>query len=64
MLLVRDVEPFERWSWHVLQPKFDAEVRLRAVADDRTEVTVATDGPDPRLAVARLHALLQTASTM
>ena len=64
MLIVRDVEPYERWSWHVLQPAFDAEVRLRAVSPDRTVVTVATSRGNAREAVGRLYSLLQTAATM
>ena len=64
MLIVRDVEPYERWSWHVLQPAFDAEVRLRAATPDRTVVTVATSRGNPREAVGRLYSLLQTAATM
>jgi uncharacterized protein YndB with AHSA1/START domain len=64
MLIVRDIDPFERWSWHVLQPAFEAEVRLRAAAPDRTVVTVATSRGNPREAVGRLYSLLQTAATM
>ncbi|HZT17443.1 MAG TPA: hypothetical protein VFA19_16015 [Gaiellaceae bacterium] len=66
-LLVRDVEPFERWSWHLVASRLDVEVRLHVVADDRTEVTVATSrGPRslPRLAVKRLYDLVQTAATL
>ncbi len=66
-LLVRDVEPFERWSWHLVASRLDVEVRVRSVADDRTEVTVTTSrGPGslPRFAVKRLYDLVQTAATL
>ena len=64
MLLVREIDLYERWSWHLLSPKTNAEIRLRAVAADRTLVTVATDGPKPEVAVRRLYDLVQTAATM
>jgi uncharacterized protein YndB with AHSA1/START domain len=63
-LLVREIEPFERWTWHVLVPALDAEVRLRSVAEDRTLVTVAASRGSPALAVRRLYELVQTAATM
>jgi uncharacterized protein YndB with AHSA1/START domain len=64
-LLVRDVDPFERWTWHLLASKLDVEVRLHASAEERTEVTVTTNrGPAslPKLAVKRLYDLVQTAA--
>jgi uncharacterized protein YndB with AHSA1/START domain len=64
MLIVREVDLYERWSWHVLSPKTETEVRLRSLAPDRTLVTVATDGPKPEVAVRRLYELVQTAATM
>jgi len=64
MLVVRDVDPYERWSWYVLAPKTETEVRLRSLERDRTLVTVATDGPRPEVAVRRLYDLVQTAATM
>jgi hypothetical protein len=63
-LLVREIEPFERWTWHVLVPALDAEVRLRSVGEDRTLVTVAASRGSPALAVRRLYELVQTAATM
>ena len=63
-LLVRDVHPFERWSFHVVDPAFDADIRIRSVGPDRTLVTVATNGPKPEVAVRRLYDLIQTAATM
>lgn len=64
MLLVRAVEPYERFAFHVLATKLDAEVTLREVAPDRTEVTVSADGARPDVAVRRLYDLVQTAATM
>jgi uncharacterized protein YndB with AHSA1/START domain len=69
-LLVREVEPYERWAWHLTGPvPIDVEVRLAAAGPDRTEVTVAVEGnrlarPDrlARQAVERLHDLVQTAA--
>ena len=28
MLLIREIDPYERWSWHLLQPE-DASVEIR-----------------------------------
>ena len=62
MLLVRDVDPYERWSFHVLATKLDAEVRLRATAEDRTLVTVVVSRGNAKRAVKRLYDLVQTAA--
>jgi uncharacterized protein YndB with AHSA1/START domain len=62
MLLIREIDPFERWAWHLLKPATDVEIRLRSLAEDRTEVTV-TGGDAPR-AVKRLYDLVQTAATV
>ena len=64
MLLVRDVEPYERWSFHVLALKLDAEVRLHATGERRTEVTVVVSKGNANLAVKRLYDLVQTAATL
>jgi hypothetical protein len=66
-LLIRDIDELERWSWHLVAGSLDVEIRLRAVAADRTEVTVTTDGGQaslPKLAVQRLYDLVQTAATL
>jgi uncharacterized protein YndB with AHSA1/START domain len=66
-LLIREIEPFERWTWHLVASGLDVEVRLRTVADDRTEVTVTTSGGGsalPKLAVKRLYDLVQTAASL
>ena len=63
MLLVRDVEPYERWSWHLLEPELDVEIRIRSTAPDRTSVTVSTSRGNPAVAVQRLYDLVQTAAS-
>jgi hypothetical protein len=66
-LLIREIEEYERWTWHLLAGRLDVEIRLRAVNDDRTEVTVTTDHGNASLAknaVHRLYDLVQTAATL
>jgi uncharacterized protein YndB with AHSA1/START domain len=64
MLLVRDVEPFERLTFHILTPKLDGEVRLRTTGPDRTMVTVVSSRGRAERAVKRLYDLVQTAAAM
>jgi hypothetical protein len=66
MLLVAAVEPFERWTWHLLAGKLDVELRLRALSADRTLVTCTTSGRRrlPEQALLRLYDLVQTAATL
>jgi uncharacterized protein YndB with AHSA1/START domain len=64
MLLVREVDPYERFSFHVLASKLDAEVRLQTIAPDRTRVTVTMSKGKADLAVRRLYDLVQTAATL
>jgi uncharacterized protein YndB with AHSA1/START domain len=69
LLVVGEIEPYERWSFRLIADRLAVEVRLRAAAADRTAVTVNIDGPLllggrrplARKAVERLHALVQTA---
>jgi uncharacterized protein YndB with AHSA1/START domain len=63
-LLVREIEVYERWTWHLLAPKTDVEISLRAVGPDRTAVTVATSRGSADTAVRRLYDLVQTAATL
>ena len=63
MLLVREIEPYERWSWHLLEPKLDAEIRIRSTAPDRTSVTVYASRGKPAVAAKRLYDLVQTAAS-
>jgi hypothetical protein len=62
MLLVREIEQFERWTWHLLQPATDVEIRVQAVAPDRTRVAVAASRGKPAIAVKRLYDLVQFAA--
>jgi hypothetical protein len=62
MLLIRDIDEYERWTWHLLKPKTDVEIRLRS-AGDRTLVTVITNRGSASRAVKRLYDLVQTAAT-
>ena len=56
MLLVREIDPYERWSWHLLAPETDTEIRLRSLAPDRTLVHVTTSG---RIAAAAVQTALR-----
>jgi hypothetical protein len=64
LALIRDIDPYERWTWHLLEPATDVEVRLRATAENRTEVTVAVSRGNPAVAVKRLYDLVQTAAEL
>jgi uncharacterized protein YndB with AHSA1/START domain len=63
MLLIREIDPYERWSWHLLSPKTDVEIRLRSEGPARTAVMVTTTRGSARDAVKRLYDLVQTAAT-
>jgi uncharacterized protein YndB with AHSA1/START domain len=74
-LLVRAVDPYERASWYLTAEKLDVEIRLEAIDDAHTRATVVVEGrwrPEafgrpralPRHALARLHALCQTAASL
>jgi uncharacterized protein YndB with AHSA1/START domain len=72
MLLVLAIEPRERWAFQLTGERLEVELRLRASAPDRTLATLAVTGPwliglgrsFPRNALARLHALCQTAAEL
>ena len=63
MLLVREIDLYERWTWHLLEPATDVEVRVQAVSEDRTRVTVGVSRGSPDVAVKRLYDLVQTAAS-
>jgi hypothetical protein len=71
LLVVGEIAEYERWRFHLVAERLDVEVRLRALAPDRTEVGVAVEGgwlvggrrSLARKAVERLHALVQTAGS-
>jgi uncharacterized protein YndB with AHSA1/START domain len=75
MLVVTRVDPYELVAWQLPLQRLDVEVRVAVVAPDRTRVSVAVEGPWrpevlgrpralPRHALARLHALVQTAARL
>jgi uncharacterized protein YndB with AHSA1/START domain len=66
LLIVREVDLFERWAWHLLAGKLDVELRLRSAGPERTLVTCTTNGRRrlPQRALQRLYDLVQTAATL
>jgi uncharacterized protein YndB with AHSA1/START domain len=64
MLLIGEIDPYERWTWHLLRPKTDVEIRLRSTPEGRTVVTVSTSRGSASTAVKRLYDLVQTAATI
>jgi uncharacterized protein YndB with AHSA1/START domain len=75
LVLVRDVEPYVRASWYLTAEKLTAEIVLAVVDEDHTRATLTVEGrwrPEalgrpralPRHALARLHALCQTAASL
>jgi uncharacterized protein YndB with AHSA1/START domain len=71
-LLILDVQPPQRLAWQFLADRIDAEIELTARSPDRTLATLTVSGPWliglrrslPRNALARLHALCQTAADL
>lgn len=63
MLLIREIEEYERWTWHLLVPKTEVEIRLRSAGAERTLVTVSASRGSASRAVQRLYDLVQTAAT-
>jgi hypothetical protein len=64
LLLIRGIDPYERWAWHLLATKLDVEIRLRATAEDRTVASIALSKGSPAAALKRLYDLCQTAATL
>ena len=75
LIVVTAVEPPLRFSWHDLEQHFVAEIRLEHARDGHTRATLTVDAswwrlvaeglrPTPRQALARLHALCQTAASL
>jgi uncharacterized protein YndB with AHSA1/START domain len=66
LLLVRAIEPYERWAWHLVATRLDVELRLRSAGSDRTIVTCTANGPRrlPERALQRLYDLVQTAADL
>lgn len=63
LLLIREIDPYERWSWHLVATSLDVEIRLRASAEDRTVATIKLSKGAPGDALKRLYDLCQTAAT-
>ncbi len=75
MLLVRDVRPYERASWYLTADRLTVEISLEAIDEEHTRARLVVEGawrPEalgrpralPRQALARLHALCQTAASL
>jgi uncharacterized protein YndB with AHSA1/START domain len=71
-LIVVEVHPLERFSWTLTGDRLDAELRLQAVAPDRTHAFLEVSAPWlvalprslPRRALNRLYDLCQTAASL
>jgi uncharacterized protein YndB with AHSA1/START domain len=63
MLLIREIEEYERWTWHLLAPKTDVEIRLQSAGAEKTLVTISTNRGSASRAVQRLYDLVQTTAT-
>ena len=72
ILLVLAVEPYERFAFQLTGERLEAELRLSAPQPDRTVARLTVSGPAlvglkrsmPDKALARLHALVQTAADL
>ena len=72
LLLVRRVEPYERFSFHLTRDRLDVELRLGASGPERTLAELVVRSPWlvglgrslPRTALSRLHDLCQTAAQL
>jgi len=74
-LVLTAVEPEHRLAWNDVQQRFTAELVLEPAAEGMTRATLTIDSPGlraiaeglrplPKRALARLHALCQTAATL
>jgi uncharacterized protein YndB with AHSA1/START domain len=72
LLTVREVERPNRVSWHLTGERLDVELELEALTADRTRARLRVSGPFvlafrrslPKVALDRLHSLVQTAVTL
>ena len=75
MIVVTAVEPPLQLAWRDLQQRFDAEILLEPASGGQTLATLTVEAPvwrlvaeglrpTPRQALARLHALCQTAADL
>jgi uncharacterized protein YndB with AHSA1/START domain len=71
-LLVRDVDPPRRLAWHLVAERLDVELELDVEETGRTRARLSVSGPFvlgwrrslPKVALERLHSLVQTAVTL
>jgi uncharacterized protein YndB with AHSA1/START domain len=71
-LIVRAVDPPRRLAWHLAGERLDVEVTLAEAGPAAARMRLSVSGPLllafrrslPRLALERLHALVQTAVTL
>lgn len=71
-LVILAIDLYERFAFHLTGERMDVELRLAAPAPDRTLATLTVEGPSliglkrglPKQALARLHALCQTAADL
>jgi hypothetical protein len=75
LIVITAVEPERRLAWQDVEQAFTAQIRLEPAAEGNTRATLVIDAsawravaeglrPLPRKALARLHALCQTAATL
>jgi hypothetical protein len=75
LIVITAVEPERRLAWEDLQQRFAADLRLELAPGGNTRALLAVEAPAwravaeglrplPRKALARLHALCQTAATL
>jgi hypothetical protein len=75
LVVLTVVEPEHRLAWQDVQQAFTAEILLEPAGDGNTRATLTVEAPAwravleglrplPRKALARLHALCQTAATL
>jgi uncharacterized protein YndB with AHSA1/START domain len=75
LILLEAVEPERRLAWRDVQQQFAAQILLKPARDGNTHVRLIVEAsawravaeglrPLPRKALARLHALCQTAATL
>jgi uncharacterized protein YndB with AHSA1/START domain len=63
-LLLRDIDLYERWTWHLASSRLDVEIRLRTAGEHETEVTVTTSRGGASLATDAVHRLGELVRTL
>ena len=70
-VVIRAVDPGRRLAWQFTQERLDVEIALEPAGHDHTIATLTVSGPFllgfrrslPRVALDRLHSLIQTAAS-